>query len=161
MPLLGIYLDQTLIQEDTCTPMFIEVQFTIAKTWKQTKCPSTGQWIKKIWYTYRMEWQCTPVFFLENPIDRGACQATVHGDTESDTTEQLTLSLVDQWIKKIWYIYTMESYSAIKKKEIMPFAATWMDLNIIIVGKVRQRQILYDVISMWNLEEGETGLPRW
>ena len=65
--------------------MFIAVLFTIAKTWKQPKCPST-----------------------------------------------------DEWIKKMWYIYTMECYSAVKKNKIMPFAATWMDLEIIILSEVSQ-----------------------
>ena len=52
IPLLGIYLDKTLIQKDTCTLMFIEALFTIAKTWKQPKCPRTNEWIKKMWYIY-------------------------------------------------------------------------------------------------------------
>ena len=47
--LLGIYPDKTFIQKDTCIPMFIATPFTIAKTWKQTQCPSTDEWIKKIW----------------------------------------------------------------------------------------------------------------
>ena len=84
IPLLNIYLEKmkTLIQNDTCTPMFIAALFTIAKTWKQPKCQST-----------------------------------------------------DNWFKKIWHIYTMEYYSAIKKSEILSFAATWMYLEIIILSK--------------------------
>jgi len=89
IPLLSIYLE-TIIQTDACTPMVIAELFTIAKTWKQPKCPST-----------------------------------------------------EEWIKDIWYIYTMEYYSAIKNIEIMPFAATWMDLQTVILSEVRQRQI-YD-----------------
>ena len=48
--LLGIYLDKTIIPKDTCTPMFIAALFTIAKTWKQAKCPSTDEWIYTIEY---------------------------------------------------------------------------------------------------------------
>ena len=76
-----------MVQKDTCTPMFIAALFTITKTWKQPKRPST-----------------------------------------------------DEWIKKMWYIYTMEYYSGIKKNEIMPFAATWMDLEIIILSEVSQTE---------------------
>ena len=76
--------------------MFTAALFTIAKTWKQPKCPST-----------------------------------------------------DEWIKKMWYMYTMEYYSAIKKNEIIPFAAKWMDLEIIILSKSdRERQISYDIAYM-------------
>ena len=52
IPLLGIYLEKTIIQKDTCTPMFTAALFTIAKKWKQPKCPSTDKWIKKIWYIH-------------------------------------------------------------------------------------------------------------
>ena len=76
VPLLGIYPDKTSLEKDTCTCMFTEAPFTIAKTWKQSKCPST-----------------------------------------------------DEWIKKMWFIYTTEYYSAIKKNKIMPFAATQMELE--------------------------------
>ena len=85
--LLGIYLEKTVIRKDTCTPIFTAALFTIAKTWKQLRCPST-----------------------------------------------------DEWIKKIWYIYTMEYYSAVKKNEIMPFAATWMDLEFIIISEVSHKE---------------------
>ena len=54
--LLGIYPDKTIIQKDTCTPMFIAALFTIAKTWKQPKCPLTDEWIKKMWYIYTMKY---------------------------------------------------------------------------------------------------------
>ena len=52
--LLGIYLKktETLIRKGTCTPMFIEALFTIAKIWKQPKCASIDKWIKKMWYVY-------------------------------------------------------------------------------------------------------------
>ena len=75
--------------------MFIAALFIIAKTWKQAKCPST-----------------------------------------------------DEWIKKTWHIYTMEYYSAIKKNEIMPFAAPWMDLETIIQSEVSQKEKdKYHIIS--------------
>ena len=48
------------------------------------------------------------------------------------------MSINREWIKKMWYIYTMEYYSIIKKNEIMPFTATWMDLEIIILGELSQ-----------------------
>ena len=52
----GIYPDKIIIQKDTCTPMFIAALFTIAKTWKQPKCPLTDEWIKKMQYIYTMEY---------------------------------------------------------------------------------------------------------
>ena len=56
--------------------------------------------------------------------------------------------LTDEWIK-MWYIYTMEYYSAITKREILPSAATWMDLTIIILSEVRQRMTnTYDITYM-------------
>ena len=56
LTLLGIYLDKTRIQKHTCTPMFTAALFTIAKTRKQPKCPSTDEWIKKMWYLYTMQY---------------------------------------------------------------------------------------------------------
>jgi len=76
-----------MAKKDTCTPVFIAALFTIAKTWKQPKCPST-----------------------------------------------------EEWIKKMWHIYTMEYYSAIKKNEIMLSAATWMDPETVILSEVSQTE---------------------
>ena len=58
--------------------------------------------------------------------------------------------LAEEWIKKMWYIYMMEYYSAIKKYKIITFASTWVDLEIIILSKVSQteKQISYDITYM-------------
>ena len=55
IPLLGLYPEKTIIQNDMCTLIFIAL-FTIAKTWKQFKCPFTEEWRKKRWYMYTMEY---------------------------------------------------------------------------------------------------------
>ena len=76
--------------------MFIAVLFIIAKIWKQPKCPS-----------------------------------------------------VDEWIKKLWYIYTMEYYVAIKRKEILPFTTAWMDLENIMLSEISQSvEDKYHMISL-------------
>ena len=54
--LLGIYPEKAIILKDTCTPMFMTVLFTIAKTQKQPRCPSTEEWVNKMWYTHTMAW---------------------------------------------------------------------------------------------------------
>ena len=55
-PVLGIYHEKTIIQKVSCTTIFIAALFTIARTWKQPKCPSTDEWIKKMWHIYTMEY---------------------------------------------------------------------------------------------------------
>ena len=54
--LLGIYPEETKIEKDTCIPLFTAALFTTARTWKQPRCPSTDEWIKKLWYIYTMEY---------------------------------------------------------------------------------------------------------
>ena len=56
IPLVGIYPEETKIERDTCIPLFTAALFTIASTWKQPRCPSTDEWIKKLWYIYTMEY---------------------------------------------------------------------------------------------------------
>ena len=56
IPLLGIYSGETKTEKDTCTPVFIAALFTVARTWKQPRCPSTDERIKKLWYIYTMEY---------------------------------------------------------------------------------------------------------
>ena len=57
IPLLGIHTEETRIERDTCTPMFIGALFIIARTWKQPRCPSADEWIRKLWYIYK--WSIT------------------------------------------------------------------------------------------------------
>ena len=70
---------------------------------------------------------CTPVFIVAL-------------FTIAKTWKHPKCPLTDGWIKRVWYIYIMEYYSAIKKNEIMPFAATWMDVEIFILSEVSQRR---------------------
>ena len=51
-----VYPEKTMVQNDTCTPVYIAVLFTIAKTWKQPECPLIDEWIKMMWYIYIMEY---------------------------------------------------------------------------------------------------------
>ena len=87
IPLLGLCPKSpgTPIQKNVCTPMFIAAQFTIAKYWKQPKCPSANE-----------------------------------------------------WIQKLWYIYTMEYYAAERKKELLHFMIAWMDLESIMLSEISQ-----------------------
>jgi hypothetical protein len=89
IPRLGIYPKEcnSGYSRGTCTPTFIEVLFSIAKLWKQPRCPTT-----------------------------------------------------DEWIKKMWYLYTMDFYSAMKKNEILSFTSKWMELENIILNEVSQDQ---------------------
>jgi len=56
IPLLGIYPEKNIIEKDTCAPVFTAVQFKIARAWKRPTCPSTDEWLKKLWYIYTMEY---------------------------------------------------------------------------------------------------------
>ena len=87
IPLLGISPEETKIERDTCIPLFTEAPFTIARTWKQPRCP-----------------------------------------------------LTDKWIKKLWYIYTMKYYSAIKRKAFESVLMRWMNLEPIIQSEVSQKE---------------------
>ena len=99
---LGIYPEKTIIQKDTCTSMFMAALFTMARTWKQPQCPSTAEWIKKMWYRY-----------------------------------------------------TMEYYSAIKRNEIGSFVETWMDLETVMQSEVSQKEktniILMLICGIWKI----------
>ena len=87
IPLLDIYLEENKFERDTYIPLFIAALITIARTWKQPRCPST-----------------------------------------------------DKWIKKLWYIYTMEYYSAIKRNTFESVQMRWMNLELIIQSEVSQKE---------------------
>ena len=59
IPLLGIHIEETRIERDTGTPMFIAALFTIARTWKQPRCPSADEWKRMLWYIHTMEYYST------------------------------------------------------------------------------------------------------
>ena len=65
----GMYLDKTIIQKDTCATMIIAALLTIAKTWKQHKCPPTDRWIKKMWCIYTIEYYSV----IKNPANNAIC----------------------------------------------------------------------------------------
>ena len=53
---MGIYSQKTIVEKDMCNPIFTAALFTIARIWKEPRCPLTVEWIKKMWYTYTMEY---------------------------------------------------------------------------------------------------------
>ena len=82
-------------------------------------------------------------------IKSSAHSRTINNEQTGKTWKQPKYPSTDAWIKKMWYIYTMEYYSAIKKNKIMPFAATWMQLEIIILSEVSQKEKdKYHMISL-------------
>ena len=56
IPLLGTYPEETKTEKDTCVPLFTAALFIVARTWEQTRCPLTDEWVKKFWYIYTMEY---------------------------------------------------------------------------------------------------------
>jgi len=71
VPLLGIHTEETRIERDTYIPMFIAALFTIARTWKQPRCPSADEWIRKLWYIYTVE--CLLYMQISRPQSQRLC----------------------------------------------------------------------------------------
>ena len=92
VPLLGVYLKKTIIWKYACTPMFIAALFTIVKTWKQPKCPSADEWIKKMWYIETKQY-CWAIKQNECHLQQHGWRSLVGcspwGREESDMTKQL------------------------------------------------------------------------
>jgi hypothetical protein len=104
-PLWRKKLEASYNSKVTCTPMFIAALLTIVKLWKKPRCPTT-----------------------------------------------------DEWIKKMWYLYTMEFYSAMKKNKMLLFSSKWMELENIILSEVSQTQKTkksYVLLHMWSLNLGQ------
>ena len=98
IPLLGMYPEETKIEKDTCIPLFTAALFTIARTWKQPRCPST-----------------------------------------------------DELIKKLWYIYTVEYYSAIKRNTFELVLMRLMNLELIIQGAVSQKDKYHILMHIYGI----------
>ena len=90
----------------------------------------------------------SPAFTLCRLFDDG--HFTVALFSIAKTWKQPKYPSTEEQIKKMWYIHTMEYYSAIKRNEIMAFAATWMDLEIIMLSEVSKTQMTYAITYMWN-----------
>ena len=101
IPLLGIHTKETRTERGTCTPLYTAALYTIARAWKQPRCP-----------------------------------------------------LADEWIRKLWYICTMECYSAIKRNAFESVLMRWMKLEPIIQSEVSQKEKhQYSILTyIWNLE---------
>ena len=94
IPLLGIHTEETRIERDTCTPMFIAALFIIARTWKQPRCPLADEWIRKLWYIYRMEYYSAikkeHVWVNSNEVDETGAYYTEWSKPERKTPIQYT-----------------------------------------------------------------------
>ena len=83
-PLLDIHSKEIRIKRDTCTPMFITALFTIARTWKQPRCSSADEWIRKLWYIYTMEYY--------SAIKKNACESVLKRWMKLEPTIQSEVS---------------------------------------------------------------------
>ena len=94
IPLLGIHTEETRIERDTCTPMFIAALFVIARTWKQPRCPSADEWIRKQWYIYTMEYYLAVkkeyIWISSNEVDETGANYTEWSKPERKTPIQYT-----------------------------------------------------------------------
>ena len=77
--LLGIHIKETRIERDTCTPVFFTALFIIARTWKQLRCPSADEWIRKLWYIYTMEYY--------SAIKKNTSESVLMNTSESSSNE--------------------------------------------------------------------------
>jgi len=98
-------------------------------------------------------WSCNPTpghVSRENHNLKRYMYPNVHRRTiyNSQDMEATWMSITEEWIKKVWYICTVEYYSAVKKNQIMPFAETWMNLEMSILSEVSQTQISYDITQV-------------
>ena len=89
IPLLGIHSEETRIERDTCTPMFIAALFTIARTWKQPRCPSADEWIRKLWNIYTVEYYSAiekeHIWVSSNEVDETGAYYTEWSKSERKT----------------------------------------------------------------------------
>ena len=69
--------------------------------------------------------------------------------TVARTRKEPKCSTIDDWIKKLWYIYTMEYYSAIRRDEILPFVTTWIDFEIIILNEISQTEVVEPTYQLY------------
>ena len=93
IPLLGIHTEETRTERDMCTPVLITAPFTIARTWKQTRYPSTDEWIMKLWYIYTMKYySATERITLESVLIRWVkLEPIIHSEVSQKEKHQYSI----------------------------------------------------------------------
>ena len=107
IPLLGVYSEETKIEKGTCTQMFIAAWFTIARTWEKSRCPSSDEWIKKLWYMYTVEYDSAiKTNTSESVLMRWMNLEPITEWSKSEREKQVSYTNMYIWNLERWHWWT-------------------------------------------------------